>query len=519
MHNNYYFLRKLTKNLEAILKGAVISECFSQNKEELILRLEITQRSFFIRASLVPEFTCLSFPENFNRARRNSVDLFSEIIGLRVSSIRQYRNERSFALELSENNKLLFKMHGNRSNIILFSGDDAVSLFRKNIPGDFNIKPDTLDRNIDWSYEHFISHADKIKNTYFTFGKLIWDHLDTLNFNAMSVQEKWDIIRHITDQLEDPVFYITELKKIVHLSLIKTGNVTESHRDPIQALNIFNHKYTQTTALTREKATLIQSLHTRLTSSHNYHKKTSEKLTSLGEDNPYKLWADLIMANMHHIKQGQERVALENFYNENSPIEVRLKKELSPQKNAELYYRKAKNQDIERKYLENALIAKQREIEHLQSLRNELEQVDDLKMLRSKAAAIAGDISNGKSEKPLPYHEFMHGGFRILVGRNASANDELTQKYTYKEDLWLHVKDTAGSHVVIKYQAGKKFPKDVIEKAAQLAAWNSKRKNESLCPVIVTPKKYVRKRKGDPPGAVIVEREDVILVTPAAIDR
>ena len=98
-----------------------------------------------------------------------------------------------------------------------------------------------------------------------------------------------------------------------------------------------------------------------------------------------------------------------------------------------------------------------------------------------------------------------------MVGKSAKNNDLLTQKYTYKEDLWLHAKDVAGSHVVVKYQAGKTFPETVIEKAAQLAGWYSKRKNDSLCPVLYTPKKFVRKPKGAEPGEVIVEREKVIL--------
>ena len=68
--------------------------------------------------------------------------------------------------------------------------------------------------------------------------------------------------------------------------------------------------------------------------------------------------------------------------------------------------------------------------------------------------------------------------------------------------------------MLIKYQAGKPFPKDVIERAAGLAAWYSKRKNESLCPVAFTAKKYVRKRKGDLAGLVVVEREEVIMVEP-----
>ena len=84
----------------------------------------------------------------------------------------------------------------------------------------------------------------------------------------------------------------------------------------------------------------------------------------------------------------------------------------------------------------------------------------------------------------------------------------------HKDDLWLHAKDVSGSHVIIKFQAGKTFPTTVIEKAAQLAAWYSKRKSDSLCPVIYTPKKFVRKPKGAAPGSVIVDRENVILVTP-----
>jgi predicted ribosome quality control (RQC) complex YloA/Tae2 family protein len=110
-------------------------------------------------------------------------------------------------------------------------------------------------------------------------------------------------------------------------------------------------------------------------------------------------------------------------------------------------------------------------------------------------------------------------GIRIWIGKNAQSNDTLTLKYGYKEDLWLHAKDVAGSHVLIKHQAGKPFPKDVVEHAAQLAAYYSKRKNESLCPVAITPRKFVRKRKGDKPGAVVVDREEVVMVEPLREER
>jgi predicted ribosome quality control (RQC) complex YloA/Tae2 family protein len=141
-----------------------------------------------------------------------------------------------------------------------------------------------------------------------------------------------------------------------------------------------------------------------------------------------------------------------------------------------------------------------------------------LKSLR-KASGNLDLVEKEKQTAPLPYREVEYNGYKIWIGKNAQSNDTLTLRYGYKEDLWLHAKDVSGSHVLLKHQAGKNFPKDIIEHAAQLAAYYSKRKNESLCPVTVTPRKYVRKRKGDPAGMVVVEREEVIMVEPKKGDR
>jgi predicted ribosome quality control (RQC) complex YloA/Tae2 family protein len=224
------------------------------------------------------------------------------------------------------------------------------------------------------------------------------------------------------------------------------------------------------------------------------------------------------MANLHQVKPGIEKITLPDFYHANQPTEIKLKRDLTPQKNAETYYRKSKNQQIEIDRLRKNLKDKTKDKEQAERQLSSLQQVSSLKELR---ALFQQQALPEKKEinTPLPYHEFAFNGYTILVGRNAQANDVLTLKHTYKEDLWLHAKDVAGSHVVIKHKAGKPFPKDVIERAAQLAAYNSKRKTESLVPVSYTPKKYVRKRKGDPAGMVVVEREDVILVEPKLIDN
>lgn len=513
MHNNYYFLRQLTARLEGKLKGSVISECFSQSKDELILRFEIGPDSHYIRANLAPELSCLSFADSFQRARRNSVDLFEEIIGLRVTGVRQFTNERSFALRLPDNRDVVFKMHANRSNIVIFEKETAKDLFRKNLAADFNLQLDKLDRTIDWSREAFDRQKGDLKSLYFTFGKIVWRYLGEHGFYEKTDDEQWKQIQTLRDILDQPSFFITLIDNKPALSLLQTGAIRESFTDPIDAANGFFYFFTQVHAFAREKTRLMGSLNTRIVAGLNYCKKTAEKLREVLRDDHYKLWADLIMANIHTIRTGTEKVILENLYEQGQKEEIKLKKDLSPQKNAEILYKKARNQHIEIQRLENAIRQKEQEIEKVRQQIARVEATTDLKSVR----ALAGEIEPASlvSDKiTLPYHQFEFRDFRIWVGKNATANDMLTLKFSHKEDLWLHAKDVSGSHVLIKHQSGKNFPKEVVEYAASLAAYNSKRKNESLCPVIVTPKKFVRKRKGDPPGAVVVEREEVLMVEP-----
>lgn len=496
------------------MSHAIVSECFTQNKEELIIRFETSEGTFFIKASLQGSFSCLSFPERFDRARKNSVDIFEDIIGQRVEGIRQFMNERSFAIQCSNNLSLLFKMHGIRSNVILFRMDNVEAVFKNNLKQDLGLKLGALDRHIDWSYENFANHQSDLRLTYFTFGKVVWKYLDELNFNSVSTEERWSRLQDLLQDLHRPTYYITHINGKITFSLVPLGGIVREHKNPIHALNDFFLSFTQHDTFAGEKSAAFMALSRKLRMRENYYKNIFQKMIALQKDHNYKVWADLVMANLHAIEPGSEQVTLFNFYDKNRPAQIKLKKNLSPVKNAELFYAKSKNQQLEITRLQQALISKEKEIATLQDQMHQLETIPDIKTLRTMVISMGLIAPSKKKTESLPYHEFEYKTFKILVGKNSQSNDKLTLKHSYKEDLWLHAKDVAGSHVLIKHQAGKKFPKDVIERAAQLAAYNSKRKNESLCPVIFTPRKYVRKRKGDPVGAVIVEREETILVEP-----
>lgn len=110
------------------------------------------------------------------------------------------------------------------------------------------------------------------------------------------------------------------------------------------------------------------------------------------------------------------------------------------------------------------------------------------------------------------------GQFEILVGKAARDNDRLTLREGRPTDLWLHAGGYAGSHVIVRAAEGKTgdVPGDVIERAAALAAWHSKARNaRGKVPVHVCRVADVRKRRGAPPGEVVLRRFDTIKVYPA----
>ncbi len=516
MHNNYYFLRQLSLQLESILTGAKLVECFSQNKDELIIVFEKDQQYIPIKAHLLSTFSCLSFPRGFHRARKNSIDLFPEMIGDKVEAIRQFENERGFALHLGNGKSLLFKMHGNKSNIVLFSGDRKI-LFKNSLPADEGIVLKEMDRAMDFSKPTFEKNIHSLKKLYFTFGAVAWRYLEVKSFYDKPLNQQWEMIADTIKTLSNPTFYQTKLDNEITFSLLPVGEILKESTNPLEAVTDFFYTYTQTSSLSSEKEKAIGILTSKLKASQSFLIKTNSKLKDLKTENTYKIWADLLMANLYSIPERAKKISLPDFQDNSKQIEIPLSETLSPQLNAERYYRKSKNHQIEINRLEESIQGKVEEIRKLETQLAELRQSTQLKELRQHVEKY------GLEKKPqeeiifLPYRATEFQGFQLWIGKNAKANDELTLKHSHKEDLWLHAKDVSGSHVLIKYKSGKPFPKEVIERAAQLAAFFSKRKNESLCPVAYTRKKFVRKRKGDPAGAVVVEKETVILVEPKGV--
>ena len=527
MHQNYHFLKQLAPRLHSELEGKRFVEAFSQQKDELIIVFaeeadgewndQPEQQDhplinpFFIKATLTNSFSCLSFPERFDRARRNSVNLFNDFEGDKVDFVKVCKNERAIQVHFESGRDLIFKLFGNRSNFIALNADgEATQLFNNKLSTDRALTVASLNRDIDQSWDAFIANDGRFEPLFPTFGKVVNKYLASKLEGKSDLAERWQIVQEVLAELGSSVFYITKIENIPALTLFETGEVVQVLHDPIEALNAFYLAYIRLSGLDKEKADITRLLKKRIQQTDNYLENTFQKLLDLENATKNDELANIIMANLHIIPERAEKVELYDFYRD-QPITIKLKKDLSAQKNAEGYYRKAKNEKIEIDRLNDSLAAREQDRKRLHE---HLAHIEGIELLRDLRAYIKGNkLEQGNADPAIDdlFKRVDFMGYTILIGRNAKNSDLLT-KQAHKEDLWLHAKDVTGSHVVVKNQSGRKFPGPVIERAAELAAFYSKRKNDSLCPVIVTPKKFIRKPKGLPDGLVLIDKEDIVMV-------
>ncbi len=236
----------------------------------------------------------------------------------------------------------------------------------------------------------------------------------------------------------------------------------------------------------------------------------------------YKLYGDLLTANMYKMESGAEKIQLENYY-ENPPkiIEIPLKADLSPSGNAQRYYKlytKAKNAEEhslkqvkeaeeELYYLETVLesVNKTQSAVDIAEIKDELSEQGYIPKVKKK-------VKSNKKSAPMRF--LSSDGYEIMVGRNNRQNDELTIKTAYSTDIWLHTKIIPGSHTIIRTKGEKNIPEATILEAACLAAYFSKAKNSTQVPVDYTAVKNVKKPSGAKPGLVIYDNYNTVYVTP-----
>ncbi|MCA8829811.1 NFACT RNA binding domain-containing protein [Hymenobacter pini] len=513
MHTNYYFLRQLSPALTRQLQGYRVVTCFSQEKDELVIGLTNGTAEFWLKITLAAAGTLLALPESFHRARQNSVDLLPELLGQEVATVEAWPQDRVVQFTFRSGATLLLKLYSTRPNAVFRLRPDAsAQLFHQRYVADAELAPAP-------SAAGETSPLNPLK-AFPSLNDVAVAYLRTQGFDPAPLETKWQLVRQVVQLLEQPeAYYIIRLDGRTRLSLLPVGEIEQTlpADDPVGALRRFVPLLLNRRAYEQELRQVQQQLQKRADEAATTAQHARRRLHALEHTVGYRQTADLIMAHLSQIPAGAAQVEVVDFYQNNRPRIIKLKPAETPQRTAQNLYRKAKNQQRETQELQAR--AERRETEALEALER-LEELaalpqGELRALRQWRKQHGLDPATmAKPSQELPFKVFEDSGFTILVGRNAQNNDLLTQRYAHKDDLWLHAKDVSGSHVVIRQRPGQPIPAPVLERAAQLAAWYSRRKTDTLCPVTYTPKKFVRKPKGAQPGQVAVEREQVLLVTP-----
>ncbi len=255
-----------------------------------------------------------------------------------------------------------------------------------------------------------------------------------------------------------------------------------------------------------------------------------QELADCARRDEYRIKGDVLSANLFAVEKGAKRVTLPNFYDENGgSVEIALDPALSPQQNAQRYYknyRKAKT--AEEKLTEQIAIA-ERDLEYLDSVLESLAMAEterDLNEIRAELAEqgytrAQRTEKNGKKNPrggkspavSAPMRFETSDGFTVLVGRNNRQNDRLTLKDANNNDIWFHTKNIPGSHTVL-VSDGKKPTETAMREAAVLAAKHSRARDSAQVPVDYTEVRHVSKPQGAKPGMVIYVQYRTVYVDP-----
>ena len=239
----------------------------------------------------------------------------------------------------------------------------------------------------------------------------------------------------------------------------------------------------------------------------------------------YRTFGDLILSNLYRFK-GHECSVVLCDYTRDPPADVKipLDPSLPPSRNAQNYYKKYKKAQTAKNVLKEQISLATEELEYLNSVSDALARASGLAELTDLRRELAeqGYLRKAASKrkgkerelsKPIQY--VTSDGFTVLCGRNNLQNDTLTLRTAERRDVWFHVKNSPGSHVIL-ISDGKEPTNEAMTEAAIIAATNSSVREGDNVAVDYTEVRNIRKPAGAKPGMVVYEIYRTAYVNPDA---
>lgn len=519
-------------------------------------RINFTKNDF--KNPKTPPMFCMLLRKHLENGRLNSVSQegFDRVINLEFETRNQIGNKVIYILSV--------EIMGRHSNIILYNKEDgiivdAIKRVNSNMSKIRPILPkikyssvpsqkklNILDCDSAFIVNEIIEQKDvfldkALTSTMEGFSPIVARELSTGirdkvlgNFDLNDKTILFDRIQKLKQKIKnkDYVFVILiDKNRPKEFSFIDINQYGETYskkffRTASELLDFFYLEIDHIEKLRQCSDNIINYLNTKISRVERTLNVRQSELKKFSNKAEYKKYGDLLSANLNKINKGQTSIEVENFYDSNKMIILKIDPHKTPIQNVQKYYkiyRKAKNAKVK---LSELILEAKAELDFLESeldliyrTTNEDEINEIIEELREKNYYLKTTNDKSKTNKKVkhkikPFKFISSDGFIILCGKNSKQNDILTVKMANKYDLWLHTHNIHGSHVVV-FTGGKKVPYKTLEEAAVIAAYNSKGRYGSKIPVDYTEIKNVNKPKGAKPGMVVLKKQKTIFVNPS----
>ncbi len=517
-HRLYRFYASL---FEKELYGAQFSHAISFVRDALLIHFVRGEEKFtyeikFVNGELL--ILTSNWTDESSKKKSNALLQFKDLESQYIEGINFGLFDRLFTINFSGGYRLLFKGYGKFGNILLFHEaiSTPVQIFRLNLKKDWLLQLDnvaTIWRNTNETWELLPKYSND-KDWVDCFKSIPFKSIELAcpDFLEMNIHDQNQWILEFQNPLKfEPSFSIDneipQLKWRLTSELNWDGLVLAVYHELKEYLKWYYFKI--------ELEELTTKLKRNLKILRSKNEVLSNRLNELLIKRDYKELGDLILSNAHTIGKGVSEALIHDYYTGHR-LRIKLNPELSAAENAEKFYKKSKNKNLEIDNIREQLSELEKGLSTWQNLEMEISNIQTIKDLRRVLSTLDLDIglkTTKKSElQTSTYRKLFMDGFEIWVGKNAKSNEALL-KDAHKNDLWLHAADLPGSHVLIRSN-GKVISKTTLEKVASLAAHYSKGKGQTLQTVLYTERKNISKAKHAAIGAVKLSKFQSVDVEP-----
>lgn len=519
---NYYELIYLKKELKNKLVGGQIIHIHTPFKNQLEAFIEKDGQSFRLIFNVTPGNSALFFDVYRPPKRSNALRFFPVLYEQTITEIVLADKDRLLSLLFESGHVLLFKLFGNKANALLVENEQVIDVFKDH--------GETGEPAPKGKKTHLFQQPETFKLTKELIVRLnpLWprslisDLISANNLKEKSPSEIQTFVEEASRQMaNNPKFRKLTNGSATLLNEDFLPLETEKAYPSVNELIADRFKnYAHRQRLTQRKSEyrkLIVRQLKRLESSLKNLRKADKGLEKAEQ---FEQFGHLLMAKAHLGKVEEKVLTVPNFYDEGKETDIQIQPDLNIVDNAKWYYDRAQSSIKSFEEAEQRMPELVKRKERLERMQSELENVEQMRDVEDWAKKFGKELealgvgAKKSTEQQLPFHSVKIKEFTCWIGKNARSNDKMVQ-LAHKEDMWLHARGVPGSHLIIRMNNNKAMPaKSILEKAAGYAAFNSKAKGSALVPVIFTKKKYVRKPKGAAPGAVLVQKEEVLFVEP-----